>query len=317
MKLSQQEKQKIKSLYEDGYNFTEIADMTGMSYRRIIDLKKPLDQLWSRVLHKKARNEYVEDNYTFKIWNLEKEDDECDEDCECYEEDDDNEFIPPYEDWDESNVLVVWDIHCPAELEWYYEFVREQQERFNCWTVIFIWDIIDFHNQSYHERDPDYMWATEELSASKEALKKWYYTFPEAIVTMGNHDYLPARRAKTIGLNKEMVTPLSKLLDAPEWREFVDEVEIDDVIYTHWNRWDALSKAKSLRTNLVQWHLHSKAWVVYHRWRRDTIFWMQVGCWIDRTSKAFDYAKWDKDLQVISCWVVLDNGRIPLVVLMN
>ena len=49
-----------------------------------------------------------------------------------------------------KNVLVIGDIHEPFTLEGYLEFCKEQYDRFNCDTVVFIGDIIDNAFSSFH-----------------------------------------------------------------------------------------------------------------------------------------------------------------------
>ena len=231
------------------------------------------------------------------------------------EEIDECEYLEPWE-WDKDNVLVIGDIHEPRCKEWYYEFVRSQQEYFNCWTVIFIWDIVDFQAASFHDSNPDLPWAWDELDMSIEALQKWFYTFPEAIVTVWNHDLIPKRKWFSLWLSNRCIKWLNEIIWAPDTWNFVTEIIIDDVLYTHWTQWDAFKKAVHWRISTVQWHIHTKAFVQYQAWRYDNIFWMQVWCGIDRDSEAFNYAKSNSDLAMIACGVILDSGKIPLVVTM-
>ena len=44
---------------------------------------------------------------------------------------------------------------------------------------------------------------------------------------------------------------------------------------------------------------------------------MNVGCGIDATKYAFEYAKHNSKKQIIGCGVVLDNGRLPILVPME
>lgn len=224
--------------------------------------------------------------------------------------------IEPYLDWCPNNVLVIWDIHAPWEIDWYLEFCRQQQEERDCWTVIFIWDLVDFHAISYHEHNADLMSPWDELASAKEHLRNWYHTFPMATVCVGNHDLLPKRKWATIWLAWCMIRWLNEIIWAPWTWNFVTEIELNWVLYTHWSSWDAFTKAKANRISTVQWHLHTKAWVQYQSWSRDTIFWMQVWCGIDAKKEAFEYGRSFKDSPIVSCWLVLNSGKTPLVQLM-
>lgn len=220
--------------------------------------------------------------------------------------------IKPYTKWDKNNVLIIWDIHCPWDLDWYLEFCREQQKKFNCWTVVFIWDIVDFHSLNYHEKIPEELNPMGELAKARLRLQDWYYTFPHAIVCMGNHDLLPYRNAKTAWLLREFIKDEHEIFEAPDTYQFVQEIIIDGVLYTHGSRGNAMKKCVKEWMNLVQWHLHTSAGVEWHRNRNWQMFWMQVGTGIDYEKKVFDYARVNAVQPVLGCGVILDNGTLPI-----
>jgi hypothetical protein len=126
-----------------------------------------------------------------------------------------------------DNVIVVGDLHAPFILDGYLEFIREQQEKYDCGTVIFIGDIIDGHSWSYHEVDVDGDNVGEELSKAVKQLQDWYCVFPKATVLYGNHDLLVARKAKTAGLSKHFVRDLGEILHAPKDWKFTHELIIN------------------------------------------------------------------------------------------
>ena len=53
----------------------------------------------------------------------------------------------------ESRVLVVGDLHCPFDLDSYFDHCVDIYNRYNCNRVVFIGDVIDNHYSSYHETD--------------------------------------------------------------------------------------------------------------------------------------------------------------------
>ena len=83
--------------------------------------------------------------------------------------------IHPFENGNPDNVLVIGDLHAPFTLTTYLKFCREQQENYNCGTVIFIGDIIDNHFSSYHESDPDGYGAGEELDRAIDMIKEYKF----------------------------------------------------------------------------------------------------------------------------------------------
>lgn len=222
----------------------------------------------------------------------------------------------PYEG-DKNNVLVIGDLHAPFVLEGYLEFCREQQEKYNCGTVVFIGDIIDGNSWSYHEHDADGMSVKTEVNRSIEQLKEWYQVFPEATVLLGNHDLLVARKARTAGLSKMFIRDLGDILQAPKTWNFTHEFIKDNVKYIHGSIGNAIKRAKDERVSIVQGHLHTEAFIQYAVSEKDAIFGMQVGCGIDREAYAFEYAKPFPKKPVISCGIVLENGTLPIVKLMS
>ena len=72
----------------------------------------------------------------------------------------------------ERRILVIGDLHCPFELDGYFEFCLETYDRFNCNQVVFIGDLVDSHATSRHETDPDGMSAKTELERAIEDLAK-------------------------------------------------------------------------------------------------------------------------------------------------
>jgi hypothetical protein len=58
--------------------------------------------------------------------------------------------------------------------------------------------------------------------------------------------------------------------------------------------------------------LHTKAGIQWYVGRHYKIFGMNVGCGIDHKSYAMAYA-YDFPKPVISCGVVLNNGKLPIV----
>lgn len=229
-------------------------------------------------------------------------------------------YPSPYTSGDPGNVLVIGDLHAPFILDGYLEFCLEVQKKFNCGTVVQIGDLTDGHSYSYHEANPDGMSVGKEVQKAREQLKKLFAMFPTAYCTLGNHDMLPYRKAKTAGLSKSFMTPINDIWGAPDTWKFLTDVEIDGVLYTHGTGSSgpnaAFQRAKDSRTNLVMGHTHSYSSVQYSASHRDLLWAMQVGCGIDNTSYAFEYGSTFAKKPVISCGVVLDRGKIPIVMSM-
>lgn len=215
-----------------------------------------------------------------------------------------------------TNVLFIADLHAPWILPGYLEWCKEQQIKYNCNKVIFAGDVIDSGSWSYHEHDPDGLGVKDELYAAKKQLKLAYDLFPEAVVLLGNHDLLISRKARTAGLSQEFIRDLGDVLEAPKTWEFVHEYILDNVRYVHGSTGDAFKRACDSRMSTCQGHLHSKTFVQWSVSEKDAIFGLQVGGGFDRTKYAFDYAKPFPKKPIVSCGVILENGTIPITLLM-
>ncbi len=221
---------------------------------------------------------------------------------------------------DPENVLVIGDLHAPFILDGYLDFCRRTQEEYNCGTVVQIGDLTDGHSYSYHEHDPDGMSVGAEYNAAKDQLAKLFQMFPKAYCTLGNHDMLPFRKAKTAGLSKAFMKTPNDIWGAPPGWTFCTEVEINGVLYTHGTGSSgpngAFNRAKDSRTNLVMGHTHSFSSVQYAASHKDLIWAMQIGCGIDRSAYAFEYGETFAKKPIISCGVVLNSGKLPVVLTM-
>ena len=192
--------------------------------------------------------------------------------------------------------------------------------RFDCNKVIFIGDIIDNHYPSYHETDPDGMGGGDELELTVKKISKWYDMFPKADVCLGNHDRIIMRKAFSNGISTRWIKGLDEVLGTPGWN-FELDFEYDNVVYTHGEGGGgingALSKALNKRKSIVQGHWHTESHIRWNVSDFDRLFAMQVGCGVDDKAYSMAYAKNNIKKSIISCGVVLDNGRLPIIIPMD
>lgn len=214
-----------------------------------------------------------------------------------------------------NNVIVIGDLHEPFCLDEYFDFCVDVKEKYNCGKFVFIGDIIDNHYSSYHESDPDGLSAGEELEMAIKRLEKWHMEFPGAFVTIGNHDRMMMRKAQSAGLSRRWVKDYKDALSVPSWK-FIDEIEIDGVVYVHGEGGTARTRMRQELQSIVQGHIHTQAYCEWTVGTRNRCFAMQVGCGIDRHSYAMAYAKTQKK-PIIGCAVVLDNGKNPINIIMD
>jgi len=191
---------------------------------------------------------------------------------------------------EEVRVLCIGDLHEPFCLDDYLDHCKYIYAKHNCNRVVFIGDVIDNHYSSYHDTDPNGLGGGQELEHAIKRLKRWYKAFPDADVTIGNHDRLIRRKAFTGGIPKEWIKEYSEVLNVPKWN-FTDRVIIDGVQYIHGESGRASKKAKDDMMSTVQGHRHTEMFTEFVVGANFKIFGCAVGCGIDHESYAMAYGK--------------------------
>lgn len=216
----------------------------------------------------------------------------------------------------ENRVLVIGDLHEPFCLDSYLQFCKETYAKHNCNKVVMIGDIIDNHYASFHEVEinADYTGKTE-LDTAIKRIKKWYKAFPDADVTLGNHDRIIIRKAQTSNIPSKWIKEYAEVLETPNWR-FVTDVYIDGVRYVHGDKsGKPRMAAKRDMVSTVSGHYHTDMYTEWFFGKTRAIFGMAVGCGIDSKSYAMAYMQGGKK-EAIGCGVVI-GGHTAFNVKMN
>lgn len=220
-----------------------------------------------------------------------------------------------------NRILVIPDLHCPGMLKQFPSFLQKIYDKYDCNKVVAIGDIADFHSMSYHEQVPSLRSVDDEITATQEQLRQITKRFPKVEYLMGNHCALIERKAVTAGLSSSLVKPINEILDLPDgWKIYprYHKLIIDDVIYTHGDgakggQFAALKTAQAEHLSVVMGHLHSQSGTWFYANERNRIFGCATGCGIDREALQFSYGVKFPTKPIISCAVVLDKGRLPIV----
>ena len=204
----------------------------------------------------------------------------------------------------ENRILVIGDLHEPFCLDGYLDFCKEQYAINNCNRVVFIGDIIDNHYSSYHESSADGMGGKYELEQAIDKLKPWYDAFPDADVTLGNHDRIIIRKAQSSNIPSLWIKEFGEVLMTPKWN-FVTDVFYDDVRYVHGDKsGKPRMAAKRDMVSTVSGHYHTDFYCEWMFGKTRAIFGMAVGCGIDSKSYAMGYMQGGKK-EAIGCGVVV------------
>ncbi len=226
------------------------------------------------------------------------------------------EIIQNHRKKEVENVLVIGDLHEPFCLDGYLEFCKETYNKYNCNKVVFIGDIIDSHYSSYHETDADGLGGADELDLAINKIANWYEAFPDADVTLGNHDRIIIRKAQTSNIPNKWIKEFGEVLNTPNWN-YVTEVIYNDVRYVHGDKsGKARMAAKRDMISTVSGHYHTDFYCEWLFGKNAALFGMAVGCGIDSKSYAMGYMQGGKK-EAIGVGVVLNNGTQPFVIPME
>lgn len=218
---------------------------------------------------------------------------------------------------DYSTILVISDIQSPHHHKDAIAFLTEIKKQFKPTFVIQIGDMGDFHNLNFHGANPNLPNAKEELVQLRTFVKHLGKIFPKLTIVDSNHDALPRRKARSIGIPDEMMKDYLTIIQAPDTWKFVNELILKlpnglKCKFKHNFGSNLLMDSIKQGMSLVCGHLHSKSNINW--WQNDLgmNFSMQVGCLIDDESPAFDYNKSQAIRPVITCGVI-KNG-IPIII---
>ena len=219
-----------------------------------------------------------------------------------------------------ATVGIIGDTHLPFELEGYLEFCAENFESYGVDTVVHIGDFIDNHSLSFHDSEPMLHNVLGEYESAVRRAQDWYDAFPECTLIMGNHDRIPARQLRKLGMEPSIfLKPIEELFGMPEGWTVVDQVEIDNVLYHHGETAGGINGfRKDAETRMrctVSGHNHSNAGFSATATDQELVWGMAVGCGVDHRSLAFAYGKHFAKKPVIACGIVVEGE--PVVEYMN
>lgn len=195
-----------------------------------------------------------------------------------------------------SNVLVVGDLHLPAERQDYLQFCKDMKRKHKCTEVLFIGDILDHHAISFHQRNPDSDGAVQEYEKAMTSLKKWNKAFPIAKVCIGNHDERVHRLAASSGIPAMYLKEYCDVYATPTWDWSYDHY-VDGIYYCHGTGCSsgicpAFNTAKARLEPVVSGHIHSTAAIVNACGPNNSkIFGMNVPNGVDKDHDLMYYSR--------------------------
>lgn len=217
---------------------------------------------------------------------------------------------------DNTTILIISDLQAPYNHPDVLDYLKEIKQQIKPTRVINIGDLADFHRLNFHGANPNLPSAVDELFELRHFVMKLGKLFPKMEIVASNHDDLPKRKARSVGIPDQMLKDPAAIMEAPEGWKYVNEIvtKLPNGLYCKFKHnfgSNLLVDSMKQSMSLVCGHLHSKSNINW--WQNDMgmNFAMQVGCLIDDDSPAFDYNKGQALRPVMSCGVI-KNG-IPII----
>lgn len=223
---------------------------------------------------------------------------------------------------DNSCILVISDLQAPYHHPDVLDFLAAVKKKYKPTLVINIGDLADFHGLNFHGVNPNLPSAKEELVLIRRFAKNLAKIFPRMLIVDSNHDALPARKAKSAGIPREMMHEIHTIMDAPKTWKFLKTFKTTlpngiRVLFKHNFSSNLLNDAFKKAISLCCGHWHTKSFVQWFRNDYGFNFAMQVGCLIDETSEAFEYAENNPLPPILTTGIVLDGVPFNVPMLLN
>jgi len=212
-----------------------------------------------------------------------------------------------------SRVLAVGDLHCPGMLDEYPYFLKEIYEQWDCDTVVFIGDVIDWHAINFHGKHSETPGVADEINETRLQIDVLKDFFPVATWLIGNHDALPKRRADESGLPSNILKSEQTFWEV-DWEVIprFGHILVDGVRYSHGETGAggaeaALKQAISCGRSTVIGHHHQAAGVRWGANEERRFFGLSTGSGLDWKRLQFQYGRKFANKPPIGCGVVLDG----------
>jgi len=216
--------------------------------------------------------------------------------------------------------LVFSDVHAPYHHKHAIEFLSYVHKKYNCRSHVYCGgDLFDWHRASRHLSETDAMSADEELRQAQKFSKAMSRVFPNGTLLLGNHDRIPERQLKELGVPTSVLRDYNKLYALPSgWKvKKMYEVIKDnglDVLNEHGDGSmgvnGCINTAIAKGCSFVQGHTHSFPGVQYRANHYQVIFGANSGCICDNSSLAMRYGRYAKHKPVVGCLLVYPSDGV-------
>jgi len=215
-------------------------------------------------------------------------------------------------DYRKDVILCVPDLHIPYEHPDALAFISAVMSEYNPNVVVNLGDMLDFHNISFHNSDPDLDNAGIELDRARDKIAHWENLIPEQYIVGSNHGDLPLRQFIASGLPRELLKSYNDIYEVGDGWKFVPDLTIEtsskylpDIYIAHGIRKNALQVSQQRGQRFVCGHYHEDFSVRYAGNPNSLLWAVMSGCLIDKKSLAFNYNMLNLNRPLLGCTVIL------------
>ena len=206
--------------------------------------------------------------------------------------------------------IIGSDDHAPFHHEGRLEFYAKMKREYKGADFVHAGDLFDFHAMSRHQTEVDADSPEVEYDKALSFVKDLVKIFPKGTLVLGNHDLIPQRQMKTLGLTTRLLKNCNELYGLPKgWKvESLYHVLPCGVLVEHGIQsgglYGCFRTALKKRSSFVQGHAHSQAMYKPTANHVSTIFGLNVGCGCNDGALAMRYGKYNTEKGVLGCGVV-------------
>ena len=211
-----------------------------------------------------------------------------------------------------KRVGIIGDTHLPYEHKDYLQFCLDTFDAYDCDTFVHIGDFIDHHALSFHDSEPILQGVTGEWESALDAAQPWYEAFPKLTLIEGNHDRIPARQLRKLGMEPTIfMRPMKDIYKMPKGWQVKDWIKIDDVLYHHGETATGVNgfrkDCEQRMMCTVSGHNHSNAGISATATGQELVWGMAVGCGVNHKHLAFAYGKHFAKKPILACGLVIEG----------
>lgn len=221
-----------------------------------------------------------------------------------------------------KTILCISDTHFPVHHPDTFLFLKYLKKKYKPDLVVQIGDIIDLHNFSRYEYDPNFISPINEIKKSIDCIKHLESIFPKIYVTLGNHDTRIIDKGMKVGIPDYCFKPFKEIFKTKRFHYCFDlklnwKDEKRRILFTHGKFIDPIKTSVLEASNIIQGHYHTRFEIKYVA-NSSSLHWgMNIGCLVNQKHMVFNYSKKIPKKFILGCGIIKDNKPILEPMILN